>query len=59
MSIGESAAAREEAEKKQKEKEKIDLLQQIATNTKIQAGLNSVGTVAGDMVAGFLSGGRK
>jgi len=59
MSIGESAAAREEAERKQKEKEKIDLLQQIATNTKIQAGLNSVGTAAGDMVAGFLSGGRK
>jgi tape measure domain-containing protein len=59
MSIGDSAAAREEAEKKQKEKEKIDLLQQIATNTKIQAGLNSVGTAAGDMVAGFLSGGKK
>ena len=59
MLRGESAAAREEAEKKQREKEKVDLLQQIATNTKIQAGLNSIGSAAGDMVAGFLSGGKK
>jgi tape measure domain-containing protein len=59
MLRGESAAAREEAEKKQKEQEKVDLLQQIATNTKIQAGLNTIGTTAGDMIAGFLTGGKK
>jgi hypothetical protein len=59
MLRGESAAAREEAEKKQREKEKVDLLQQIATNTKIQAGLHTVGTAAGDMIAGFLTGGKK
>jgi hypothetical protein len=60
MLRGESAAAREEAEKKQREKEKVDLLQQIATNTKISVGLNPMASAMGELaIAGFMTGGKK